>query len=153
MDWFWHVTGQHNTARLLLDNLLDGMGMGYVHLSAGRLDEALPPKDSSGAKKAFRLAVLAYEEVGSPRGTGLALLGLAAVEATEGRSDRAVAIAEAARSLTERAGVVCDHPMDPGVVERIEELKVALKPQDVDVILEEASELSPSEVLAMVGQQ
>ncbi|NNF05192.1 MAG: protein kinase [Candidatus Eisenbacteria bacterium] len=318
MDWFWHVTGQHNTARHLLDNLLEltldrppsrgralaylaagmvsittgaieqsldewtrgyqdgialgddviasegGMGMGYVHLSAGRLDEALPPlddsisrasggvnefiealsmtikgmllfqqgnlddgielvedaqkiqrrindcegggialsflaqmhfakgdltqarelyaeslatftavgdrpeiarvhcetgwtaladKDSSGAKKAFRRAVLAYEEVGSPRGTGLALLGLAAVEATEGRSDRAVAIAEAARSLTERAGVVCDHPMDPGVVERIEKLKVDLKPQDVDVILEEASELSPSEVLAMVGQQ
>ena len=39
-------------------------------------------------------------------GIGLALMGLAAVEAAEGRAERAVAIAAAAQGMSERAGVV-----------------------------------------------
>jgi len=84
--------------------------------------------------------VLAYEEVGSPRGTGLALLGLAAL-----------AIAEAAQALTERAGVVCDHPMDPGVEDRIEALKVTIPKQAMDGLAAKARELSPAAVLAMAA--
>ena len=82
--------------------------MGWTALAAG---------DVPAAQRAFRLGVRANEGVGSPKGTGLALLGLAAVEAAEGRSERAVAIAAAAHALSERAGVVIEHPMDPGVVE------------------------------------
>ena len=68
------------------------------------------------ARGATRLPwrVRANEEVGSPKGTGLALLGLAAVEAAEGRSERAVAIAAAAHALSERAGVVIASPDGPG---------------------------------------
>ena len=73
-----------------------------------------PPPIRARATESFRRAVHAYEEVGSPRGTGLALLGLAAVEAAEGRSERAVAIAAAAEAFLTRAGVVVAHPMDPG---------------------------------------
>jgi hypothetical protein len=98
------------------------------------------------------LAVEVYEEVGSPRGTGLALLGLAAVEAAEGRSERAVEIAGAAQALTERAGVVCDHPMDPGVEDRIEALKVTIPTQTLDGLVGKAGELSPAAVLAMVAE-
>ena len=101
---------------------------------------------------AFRLAVRSYEEVGSPRGTGLALLGLAAVEAAEGRLERAVTIAAAAHALSERAGVVVEHPMDPGVVSRIEKLKASIPKETLVGLEKSASTLSPAAVLAMVAE-
>jgi non-specific serine/threonine protein kinase len=113
---------------------------------------ALADDDPRAARDAFRRAVHAYEEVGSVRGTGLGMLGLAAVEAAEGRAERAVVIAEAAQALAERAGVVCDHPMDPGVVQRIEALKVSIPTGAVDGIVANASELTPAAVLALVSQ-
>lgn len=61
------------------------------------------------------------------------------------------AIAAAANALTERVGVVCDHPMDPGVVDRIEALKASIPKQKVDGLLADASTLSPAAVLAMVS--
>ena len=53
---------------------------------------------------------------------------------------------------TERAGVVCDHPMDPGVVERIEALKASIPRGTVDGIVAKADELTPAAVLAMVTE-
>ena len=96
---------------------------------------------------------LAYEEVGSPRGTGLALLGLAAVEAAEGRSERAIAIAAASRALSDRTGVVVDHPMDPGITERIEALKASIPKARLAGLVAEASALSPTEVLGMIDRE
>jgi non-specific serine/threonine protein kinase len=113
---------------------------------------ALAAEDARAARHAFRRAVHAYEEVGSPRGTGLALLGLAAVEAAEGRPERAVAIAAAAHALSVRAGVVVDHPMDPGVVGRIEALKASIPKWTLDGLVANASTLSPTAVLAMVAE-
>jgi tetratricopeptide (TPR) repeat protein len=112
---------------------------------------ALAALDVSDALGAFRLAVRAYEEVGSPRGTGLALMGLAAVEAAAGRPERAVTIAAAADALSQRAGIVVDHTMDPGVVGRIEALKASIPRGTLDGIVANASELTPAAVLAMVG--
>lgn len=114
---------------------------------------ALAGADSRGAMRSFRRAVQAYEEVGSPRGTGLALLGIAAVEAADGRSERAVAIAAAAQALAARAGVVVEHPMDPGLVERIEALKASIPKGTLDGIVAEASTLTPAAVLTMVAEQ
>ena len=91
--------------------------MGWTALAAG---------DAAAAQRSFRLGVQTNEEVGSAKGTGLALLGLAAVEAAEGRAERAVAIAAAAHALSERAGIVIAHPMDPGLVSRIEALKASI---------------------------
>ena len=113
---------------------------------------ALAAADARAARHAFVRAVHAYEEVGSPRGTGLALLGLAAVEAAEGRPERAVAIAAAAHALSERAGVVVEHPMDPGVVARIEALKASIPKGTLDGLVANASTLSPAAVLAMVAE-
>jgi len=110
---------------------------------------ALAETDADAAQQAFCLAVQAYEEVGSARGTGLALLGLAAVEVAAGHSERAVTIAAAAHALAERAGVVCDHPMDPGVAQRIENLKASIPPRELDGLESSASRLTPAEVLAM----
>jgi len=113
---------------------------------------ALAAADSRAAMRSFRRAVQAYEEVGSPRGTGLALLGIAAVEAADGRSERAVAIAAAAQTLSARAGVVVDHPMDPGVVERIDALKAAIPRNTLEELVAEAGTLTPAAVLAMVAE-
>ena len=116
--------------------------MGWTALAAADVPEAL---------RAFQLAVRAYEEVGSPRGTGLALMGLAAVEAAAGRPERAVAIAAAADALSKRAGIVVDHTMDPLVVGRIEALKASIPTGTLDGLVANASELTPAAVLAMVG--
>ena len=116
--------------------------MGWTALAAADVPEAL---------RAFQLAVLAYEAVGSPRGTGLALMGLAAVEAAAGRPERAVSIAAAADALSKRAGIVVDHTMDPGVVGRIEALKASIPRGTLDGLVANASALTPAAVLSMVG--
>jgi predicted ATPase/tRNA A-37 threonylcarbamoyl transferase component Bud32 len=111
---------------------------------------ALGATDAAEAGRAFRRAVHVYEEVGSPRGTGEALLGLAAVEAAEGRAERAVKVAAAARALSTKAGVVVDHPMDPGVEERIEALKAMIPTGTLAGLEADAHDLSPAAVLAML---
>ena len=93
-----------------------------------------------------------YEAVGSPRGTGLALLGLAAVDASEGRTERAVSIAAAADALSARAGVVIAHPMDPGLAARIEALKATIPKATLEGLVSDASALSPAAVLAMTAE-
>ena len=113
---------------------------------------ALAANDIAGARDSFRRAVHAYEEVGSPRGTGLALLGLAAVDAAEGLSERAVTIAAAASALSERAGVVVDHPMDPGFANRIQELKASIPKTAAEKIDAKAGTLSPAVVLALLAE-
>ena len=133
----------------LLTTIGDQPEVARVHCEMGWT--ALAAGDVPAAQRAFQLGVRANEEVGSPKGTGLALLGLAAVEAAEGRSERAVAIAAAAHALSERAGVVIAHPMDPGVVNRIDALKASIPKGRLDGLVANASVLSPAEVLAMIS--
>ncbi|MEA3247563.1 MAG: protein kinase [Gemmatimonadota bacterium] len=116
--------------------------MGWAALAAG---------DAADASLSFQRAVHVYEEVGSPRGTGTALLGLAAVESARGNAERAVAIAAAARALSTRAGVVVDHPMDPGVQERIEALKAGIPSGKVAGLEADAATLTPAAVLELLG--
>jgi non-specific serine/threonine protein kinase len=113
---------------------------------------ALAGADPRRARREFQSAVRTYDIVGSPRGTGLALMGLAAVEAAEGHTQRAVEIAAAAHALSRRAGVVIAHPMDPGLVERIEALKASIPKGDLDGLVAKASTLTPEAVLAMVAE-
>ena len=133
-----------------LERVGDRPEMARVHCEMGWT--ALAASDVHSARASFRLAVRTYEEVGSARGTGLALLGLAAVEAAAGQSERAVAIAAAAAALSARAGVVVEHPMDPGVVGRIEALKSSIPKAALDGLVASASTLTPAAVLAMVGE-
>lgn len=114
---------------------------------------ALAGEDPASAQQSFRSALLAYETVGSPRGTGLALLGLAAVAAAEGRRERAVEIAAAAHALSQRAGVVVEHPMDPAVVSRIDAIKASLPQEELAGLMAKASTLSPREILAMLSAE
>jgi non-specific serine/threonine protein kinase len=116
--------------------------MGWTALAAGE------PKTARGS---FRKAAQAYEEIASARGTGGALLGLAAVDAAEGNEERAVRIAAAARAFSEREGIVVDHPMDPGAAARIEALKASVPGADLDGLVADAAAMTPAAILALVG--
>ncbi len=140
----------YRQALVHLETVGDLPEVARVHCDLGWT--ALAVGDAVRARRAFQNAVRTNEALGSPRGTGLALLGLAAVEAAEGRNDRAVAIAAAAEALSRRAGVVITHPMDPGLAERIATLKASIPKGDLDGLVARASTMTPQAVLAMVGE-
>lgn len=111
----------------------------------------LVAEDLVEARRCFQRALRTYDEVGSPRGAGQALLGLAATEAAAGNAERAVAIAAAAQEMSARAGVVVEHPMAPGVAERIEALRASIPKEDLEALLASGRALSPSAVQALVA--
>jgi predicted ATPase len=143
--------GLYRDSLAALEAVGDRPEIARVHSEMGWT--ALAGGNPRAARDAFALAVRTNEEVGSPRGTGLALLGLAAVEAAAGRRERAVEIAAAAEALSTRAGVVIDHPMDPGLAERIEALKSSIPKGTLDGLVAKASTLSPAAILGMVADQ
>jgi tetratricopeptide (TPR) repeat protein len=145
-----HALELYDQALTMLQTVGDIPEIARVHSEMGWT--ALAAGDGRAALASFRRAVHTQEQVGSPRGTGLALLGIAAVEAAAGRSERAVSIAAAAQALSERAGIVIDHAMVPGVVERIEALKASIPKGTLDGLVAKAGAMTPAEVLAMVGE-
>jgi tetratricopeptide (TPR) repeat protein len=116
--------------------------MGYAALAGDNVAEA---------RRMFQRALRTQDEIGSPRGTGQALVGLAAAEAAAGHTERAVTIAAAAKVLSERAGVLVSHPLATGVAERIEAIKAMIPSSELDVLVSSGAELTPAAVLAMVG--
>ena len=63
-------------------------------------------KETTLARRHFLDAVQAYTDVGSVRGVGLSLIGLAATEAEDERPARAVQIAAAAEVYAQEEGIV-----------------------------------------------
>ena len=112
---------------------------------------ALAGNDLTEARRQFRRALRTYDENGSPPGIGQALIGLAATEAAAGNTARAMEIATAAHAMSERAGVVIDHPMAPGLAERIAELKASIPATELAAIQQTGSVLTPAAVLAMAA--
>jgi hypothetical protein len=78
-------------------------------------------------------------------------MGLAAVDAADGRTERVVRIAAAAHMMSERAGVVVEHPMAPGLSERIDTLRASISREDLDALVASGRALSPSAVLATIA--
>jgi tetratricopeptide (TPR) repeat protein len=140
----------YGEALAMLETVGDYPEVARVHCEMGWT--ALAASDSRAAAESFRRAAHAYEGVGSARGTGQALLGLAAVEAAEGRSEPAVAIAAAAEAFLSRAGTVVAHPMDPGVADRIAALKASIPRGTLDGLVARAATLTTADVLAMAGE-
>jgi tetratricopeptide (TPR) repeat protein len=139
----------YEEALVMLTRVGDIPEVARVHCEMGWT--ALVAGDPRAGLGSFRRAVHTYEQVGSPRGTGLALLGIAAVQAAEGHTERAVVISTAAEALSKRAGIVIQHPMDPGVAERIAALKASIPKGALDGLEAKANALTPAAVLAMVG--
>ena len=67
--------------------------MAWTHLALG---------DQTAARRFFFESAAAYLDIGSVRGVGTSMIGLAAVETAEGRALRAVQIAEQPKSLPSR---------------------------------------------------
>lgn len=61
-----------------------------------------------------------------------------------------MSIAAAADALSKRAGIVVDHTMDPGIVERIAALRASIPKGTLDGLVANARELTPAAVLSMV---
>jgi tetratricopeptide (TPR) repeat protein len=116
--------------------------MGWTALSAARIPVA---------REAFRQSLRVYDEVGSPRGIGLALTGLAAAEAADGRAERAVTIAAAADAMSERTGVVVEHPMGPEMGSQIEAARATIGKEMLEALVAAGREMSPGAVLTMIA--
>ena len=116
--------------------------MGYVALAASDFGEA---------RRHFQRALRTNDEIGSPRGIGMVLYGLAATESAAGNAERAVAIAAAAQVMSERTGVVVEHPMAPGLAARIEALRAAVPTSALAELVEQGRMMTPAAVLAMVA--
>jgi non-specific serine/threonine protein kinase len=146
---YGQATARYVEAEALLTRVGDWPEVARVQSETGWVK--LAADDIAGARGEFRRAVRAYDVLGSARGTGHALLGLAAVEAAAGQRELAVELAAASSVLAERAGVVIEHPMDPGVVGRIEALKATIPVAQLEAIQRQVRALSTAEVVARVG--
>lgn len=116
--------------------------IGWTALAASRIPVA---------REAFRQSLRAYDEVGSPRGIGLALTGLAAAEAADGRAERAVTIAAAADAMSERTGVVVEHPMSPEVGSQVEVARATIGKELLTALVAAGRDMSPADVLTMIA--
>ncbi|MDH4334796.1 MAG: hypothetical protein OEW24_05990, partial [Chloroflexota bacterium] len=115
---------------------------GYLALAAG---------DIAAARRLFLRALRTNDEIGSPPGIGRALLGLAAAESAAGRRELAVRLAAAADGLRERAGVVIEHPMAPGLAAQIDALKASVPREALAGLTEEGRNLTTAAVFALVA--
>lgn len=103
------------------------------------------------AREAFRRSLRVYNDVGSTRGVGLALAGLAVAHAADGRAARAVTIAAAADALTERTGVVVAHPMGPEMTGLVDTARATIGQELLEALVVAGREMSPGAVLAMIA--
>ena len=117
--------------------------MGWTALAAGdaRCGATLLPARRAGERR----------RSAAQRGPASRCSGSRRSKLPKAGSERAVAIAAAAHALSERAGVVIAHPMDPGVVNRIDALKASIPKGRLDGLVANASVLSPAAVLAMIS--
>ncbi len=123
----FHTIGDRPEEARILDALA------WNTLALERADEA---------RGHFTASLRAYEEVGSVRGIGIALLGLAATEAVEGRPERAIRIAAASATFSEREGVANDYAMDTSAPGYLDPAREALDPATVDRLEAEGRQLS-----------
>ncbi len=103
---------------------------------------ALSVARTGEAREHFVESLRAYEEVGSVRGIGIALLGLAATEAEEGEPERAVRIAAASAQFSQAEGVANDYAMNTSAPRYLDAAREALDPSVLAQLEEEGRALS-----------
>jgi tetratricopeptide (TPR) repeat protein len=114
--------------------------MAWTHLS---LD------DPTAARRFFLDSAQAYVDVGSVRGVGTSMIGLAAVEVVEGQPLRAVQIAAAAEIFAREEGIVNVYSEDAPGREYVERAKAELRTDDLKSATEKGRSLSVKEALAL----
>jgi predicted ATPase/class 3 adenylate cyclase len=114
--------------------------MAWTHLSAD---------DLVAARRSLLDSVQAYDDVGSVRGIGTSMIGLAAIEAVEGRPRQAVQIAAAAEIFTREEGIVNVYSQDVPGHGYVERAKAELTVDEIDRAVEEGRSFSVKEALAL----
>ena len=114
--------------------------MAWAHLSAD---------DPVAARRSFLDSVQAYNDVGSVRGIGTSMIGLAAVEAVQGRPMQAVQIAAAANVFTREEGIVNVYSEDVPGHGYVERAKAELGTDDIDSAAGKGRSLSVKEALEL----
>jgi hypothetical protein len=105
--------------------------------------------DAARARRHFLDSVQAYTDVASVRGVGLALIGLAATEAVEGKPETAAQIAAAAEVYAQQEGIVNVYSDTTPGREFVDAARAALTEQQVARATETGRELSLKELLEL----
>ena len=107
--------------------------------------------DHDMARQGFRDSAQAYDDVGSVPGVGMSVLGLAAVEADEGRPRLAVTIAAAAEVLAEKEGIVNVYSVDSPSHPYLEAAKAKLSSDELAQAGADGRKLSAAQALDLAG--
>lgn len=118
--------------------------MGGVHLGA---------HDAAAAKHALLESVRAHDDVGSVRGMGISLIGLAAVVAIEGRAADAVQIATAADLLASEEGILVAYSENAPGRQYVEEARASLSSGDLNEAEQAGRRLSLAEALELARRE
>ena len=103
--------------------------------------------DTELARSFFFEAVQAHTDIGSLRGVGQSLVGLAAIEAVEGRPERAAQIAAAAEVHAQEEGVVVVYSDETPGSDLVEQARAALSADDLARTTELGRRLTIEEAL------
>ena len=115
--------------------------MAWTHLAAG---------ETAVARRSFLEAVQAHTDIASVRGVGVALVGLAAAEAVEGRPERGAILAAAAEVFAQDEGIVVVYSDETPGRELVEQARAALSEDDLAAATEAGRRLTIEEALALV---
>jgi len=114
--------------------------MAWTHLANGETDRA---------RSFFFESVQAHTDIGSVRGVGQSLVGLAAVEAVEHRPDRAAQIAAAAETHAQEEGVVVVYSEATPGRDLVEQARATLSAEDLAKATERGRRLTIEEALEL----
>lgn len=104
-------------------------------------------KNVKEARKYFLNSIHAYEDVGSVRGIGLALLGIAGVESVEQHPSKAIEIATAAQLFTQQEGVVNNYGEGFQGKVYLDDAKDKLSKEEFEKAIESGKKLSLKDTL------
>lgn len=111
----------------------------------------LKSENAKEARKAFLDSIHAYEDVGSVRGIGLALLGIASVEAVENHPAKAIEIETAAILFAEQEGVVNNYGEGFQGAVYLEGARKQLSKSELDLAIGFGKKLSLKDTLQMAS--
>lgn len=106
-------------------------------------------KNTTAARKYVLDSIQAYQEVGSMRGVGISMNGLAAIESVEGRPVKAIQIASAAKHFAEKEGVVNEYGLNNAGKIYLDNAKKELSKEEIESAVKSGKKLSLREVLQM----
>ncbi len=114
--------------------------MAWIYLKQGNI---------ARARIRFLDAIVAYQDLASVRGIGLALIGLASVDVADEHFMRALEISAAAELFIGEEGIVNAYLEAPDGREYLDRAKAALKPDEVDQALANGGRLSVNDAVRL----